>query len=102
MTKSDDRREVYPAITCGTRKRSVCHQFLESIQRGEERWAIVDHVRKLRHIRTVPALTATVLKVLRDPAYRRSAPPVSKAMEGYGRAKATADKVEKFAAGFRD
>jgi len=44
---------------------------------------------------------AAVLRVLKDPAYRRSAQRVSESMQGYGGAKAAADKVEKFAAGFR-
>lgn len=44
---------------------------------------------------------AAVLRVLKDPAYRRSAQRVSETMEGYGGAKAAADKVEKFAARLR-
>ena len=44
---------------------------------------------------------AAVLRVLNDPAYRRSAQRVSESMQGYGGAKAAADKVEKFAAGLR-
>ena len=44
---------------------------------------------------------AAVLKVLNDPAYRRSVQRVAESMKGYGGANAAADKVERFAAGFR-
>jgi UDP:flavonoid glycosyltransferase YjiC (YdhE family) len=44
---------------------------------------------------------AAVFRVLKDPAYRRSAQRVSESMQGYGGAKAAADKVETFAAGLR-
>jgi UDP:flavonoid glycosyltransferase YjiC (YdhE family) len=44
---------------------------------------------------------AAVLKVLNDPAYRRSVRRVAESMKRYGGANAAADKVERFAAAFR-
>jgi MGT family glycosyltransferase len=44
---------------------------------------------------------AAVLKVLNDPAYRRSVQRVAESMKRYGGANAAADKVERFAAAFR-
>jgi site-specific recombinase XerD len=39
---------------CGLRRRELAELTLESLQRWEERWAIVDLIGKGRHIRTVP------------------------------------------------
>jgi site-specific recombinase XerD len=44
-------------LGCGLRRRELAELTLESIQRREERWAIVDLVGKARHIRTVPVPT---------------------------------------------
>jgi site-specific recombinase XerD len=44
-------------LGCGLRRRELAELTLESIQRREERWAIVDLVGKGRHIRTVPVPT---------------------------------------------
>jgi integrase len=44
-------------LGCGLRRRKLAELTLESIQRREERWAIVDLVGKGRHIRTVPVPT---------------------------------------------
>jgi site-specific recombinase XerC len=42
-------------LGCGLRRRELAELTLESFQRREERWVIVDLVGKGRHIRTVPA-----------------------------------------------
>jgi UDP:flavonoid glycosyltransferase YjiC (YdhE family) len=44
---------------------------------------------------------AALFRVLKDPAYCRSAKRVSESMRGHGGAKTAADRVEGFAAGFR-
>jgi site-specific recombinase XerC len=41
-------------LGCGLRRRELAELTFESLQRREERWAIVDLVGKGRHIRTVP------------------------------------------------
>jgi integrase len=41
-------------LGCGLRRRELSDLTMESIQKREERWAIVDLVGKGRHIRTVP------------------------------------------------
>jgi UDP:flavonoid glycosyltransferase YjiC (YdhE family) len=75
------------------------HDCLVALGAGE----IVMPVDGLNGEKTIDAseFEAAVLRVLKDPAYRRSAQRVSESMEGYGGAKAAADKVEKFEAGFR-
>jgi integrase len=41
-------------LGCGLRRRELAELTFDSLQRREERWAIVDLVGKGRHIRTVP------------------------------------------------
>jgi site-specific recombinase XerD len=55
-TLSGKRDRAIPAILlgCGLRRRELAELTLESVQRREDRWAIVDLIGKGRHIRTVP------------------------------------------------
>jgi integrase len=50
-------RAILAILLGGLRRRELPGLTLESIQRREERWAIVDLVGKGRHIRTVPVPT---------------------------------------------
>ena len=55
-TLTGKRNRAMPAILlgCGRRRRELAELTVESLQRREERWAIVDLVGKGRHVRTVP------------------------------------------------
>jgi site-specific recombinase XerD len=54
LTGKRNRAILAILLGCGLRRRELAELTLESIQRREERWAIVDLVGKGRHIRTVP------------------------------------------------
>ena len=48
-------RAILPILLgCGLRRRELAELTVESLQRREERWAIVDLIGKGMHIRTVP------------------------------------------------
>jgi integrase len=47
-------RAILAILLCCRLRRELAELALESLQRREERWAIVDLVGKGRHIRTVP------------------------------------------------
>ena len=49
-----DRAMLAILLGCGLRRRELAELKVEHLQRREERWAIVDLVRKGGHIRTVP------------------------------------------------
>jgi integrase len=57
LTGKRNRAILAILLGCGLRRRELAGLTLESIQRREERWAIVDLVGKGRHIRTVPVPT---------------------------------------------
>jgi site-specific recombinase XerC len=57
LTGKRNRAILAILLGCGLRRRELAELTLESIQRREERWAIVDLVGKGRHIRTVPVPT---------------------------------------------
>ena len=54
LTGKRNRAILAILLGCGLRRRELAELTLESLQRREERWAIVDLVGKGRHIRTVP------------------------------------------------
>ena len=54
LTGKRNRAILAILLGCGLRRRELAELALESLQRREERWAIVDLVGKGRHIRTVP------------------------------------------------
>jgi site-specific recombinase XerC len=54
LTGKRNRAILATLLGCGLRRRELAELALESLQRREERWAIVDLVGKGRHIRTVP------------------------------------------------
>src|SRR5580704_13651952 len=54
LTGKRNRAILAILLGCGLRRRELAKLVLESLQRREERWAIVDLVGKGRHIRTVP------------------------------------------------
>jgi integrase len=54
LTGKRNRAILAILLGCGLRRRELAELTLESFQRREERWAIVDLVGKGRHIRTVP------------------------------------------------
>ena len=54
LTGKRNRAILAILLGCGLRRRELAELTLESLQRREERWAIVDIVGKGRHIRTVP------------------------------------------------
>ena len=54
LTGKRNRAILAILLGCGLRRRELAELKLESLQRREERWAIVDLVGKGRHIRTVP------------------------------------------------
>ena len=54
LTGKRNRAILAILLGCGLRRRELAELTLESVQRREERWAIVDLVGKSRHIRTVP------------------------------------------------
>lgn len=53
LTGKRNRAILAILLGCGLRRRELAELTLESLQRREERWAIVDLVGKGRHIRTV-------------------------------------------------
>jgi site-specific recombinase XerD len=57
LTGKRNRAILAILLGCGLRRRELAELTLESIQRREERWAIVDLVGKGSHIRTVPVPT---------------------------------------------
>ncbi len=54
LTGKRNRATLAILLGCGLRHRELAELTFESLQRREERWAIVDLVGKGRHIRTVP------------------------------------------------
>jgi site-specific recombinase XerD len=54
LTGKRDRAILAILLGCGLRRRELAELTLESLQRREERWAIVDLIGKGKHIRTVP------------------------------------------------
>jgi site-specific recombinase XerC len=54
LTGKRNRAILAILLGCGLRRRELVELTLESLQRREERWAIVDLIGKGRHIRTVP------------------------------------------------
>jgi integrase len=54
LTGKRNRAILAILLGCGLRRRELAELTLESLQRREERWAIVDLLGKGRHIRTVP------------------------------------------------
>jgi site-specific recombinase XerC len=54
LTGKRNRAILATLLGCGLRRRELAELASESLQRREERWAIVDSVGKGRHIRTVP------------------------------------------------
>jgi site-specific recombinase XerD len=54
LTGKRNRAILAVLLGCGLRRRELAELTTESIQKREERWAIVDLVGKGRHIRTVP------------------------------------------------
>jgi site-specific recombinase XerD len=54
LTGKRNRAILAILLGCGLRRRELAELVLESLQRREERWAIVDLVGKGRHMRTVP------------------------------------------------
>jgi integrase len=54
LTGKRNRAMLAILLGCGLRRRELAELTCESLQRREERWAIVDLVGKGRHIRTVP------------------------------------------------
>jgi len=54
LTGKRNRAILAILLGCGLRRRELAELTLESLQRREKRWAIVDLVGKGRHIRTVP------------------------------------------------
>src|SRR3984893_7369910 len=54
LTGKRNRAILAILLGCGLRRRELAELTLESFQRREERWTIVDLVGKGRHIRTVP------------------------------------------------
>ena len=54
LTGKRNRAILAILLGCGLRRRELAGLTLESLQRREERWAIVDLIGKGRHIRTVP------------------------------------------------
>jgi site-specific recombinase XerD len=54
LTGKRNRAILAILLGCGLRRRELADLTMESIQKREERWAIVDLVGKGRHIRTVP------------------------------------------------
>jgi site-specific recombinase XerD len=54
LTGKRNRAILAILLGCGLRRRELAELTVESIQKREERWAIVDLVGKGRHIRTVP------------------------------------------------
>jgi site-specific recombinase XerC len=54
LTGKRNRAILAILLGCGLRRRELAELTLESLQRREERWAIVDLVGKGRHIRSVP------------------------------------------------
>ena len=54
LTGKRNRAILAILLGCGLRHRELTELTLESLQRREERWAIVDLMAKGRHIRTVP------------------------------------------------
>src|SRR5271155_5667616 len=54
LTGKRNRAILAILLGCGLRRRDLAELTLESFQRREERWTIVDLVGKGRHIRTVP------------------------------------------------
>jgi site-specific recombinase XerD len=54
LTGKRNRAILAILLGCGLRRRELAELTIESIQKREERWAIVDLVGKGRHIRTVP------------------------------------------------
>jgi len=54
LTGKRNRAILAIRLGCGVRRRELAELTLESLQRREERWAIVDLIGKGRHIRTVP------------------------------------------------
>jgi site-specific recombinase XerD len=54
LTGKRNRAMLAILLGCGLRRRELAELTFDSLQRREERWAIVDLVGKGRHIRTVP------------------------------------------------
>jgi len=54
LTGKRNRAILAILLGCGLRRRELAELTLESLQRREERWAIVDLIGKARQIRTVP------------------------------------------------
>jgi site-specific recombinase XerD len=54
LTGKRNRAILAILLGCGLRRRELAELTLQSLQRREERWAIVDLIGKGRHIRTVP------------------------------------------------
>ncbi len=54
LTGKRNRAILAILLGCGLRRRELAELTLESLQRREERWAIVDLIGKGKHIRTVP------------------------------------------------
>ena len=54
LTGKRNRAILAVLLGCGLRRRELAELTLESLERREERWAIVDLIGKGRHIRTVP------------------------------------------------
>jgi len=54
LTGKRNRAILAILLGCGLRRRELAELTLESLQRREERWAIVDLIGNGRHIRTVP------------------------------------------------
>jgi site-specific recombinase XerD len=57
LTGKRNRAILAILLGCGLRRRELAELTLDSIQRREERWVIVDLVGKGRHVRTVPVPT---------------------------------------------
>src|SRR5262249_28991679 len=49
-----DRANIAVLLGCGLRRRELADLSFDHLQRREDRWAIVDLVRKSGHVRTVP------------------------------------------------
>jgi site-specific recombinase XerD len=54
LTGKRNRAMLAILLGCGLRRRELAELTFDSLQRREERWAIVDLVGKGRHIRTEP------------------------------------------------
>jgi len=55
LTGKRNRAILAILLGCGLRRRDLAELTLESLQRRDERWAIVDLIGEGRHIRTFPS-----------------------------------------------